>query len=118
MDKIIIVDDYPDLQELFKTLLELNNFEARSAASSMELNTLLLAFVPDLILLDVMLGGESGKDICMEVKEKHPHIFIILISANPKLLANHKECKADDIIEKPFDIHMVLDKVNNLLANK
>jgi DNA-binding response OmpR family regulator len=118
MKKIIIVDDYPDLQELFKTLLGLNNFDVRSAGSAGELNTLLQSFVPDLIFLDVMLGGESGKEICVKVKEKYPEVFIILISANPKLLVNYEECKADDIIEKPFDIHMVLNKVNTLLGSK
>ncbi|HMG83356.1 MAG TPA: response regulator [Ferruginibacter sp.] len=118
MAKIVIVDDYPDLQELFKTLLGLNNFDVRSAGSAKELNTLLQFYIPDLILLDVMLGGENGKEICMDIKEKHPTVLIILISANPKLLRNYEECKADGIIEKPFDIHMVLDKVNSLLAGK
>jgi len=118
MARIIIVDDYKDLQDFFKALLELNHFEVRSAGSAKELNTLLESFVPDLILLDVMLGADSGIKICKEIKEKHKEIAVILISANPKLLIGYEACNADDIIEKPFDMHVVLDKINKLLAKR
>jgi two-component system phosphate regulon response regulator PhoB len=118
MARIIIVDDYVDLQDFFKTLLELNHFEVKSAGSSAELNTLLPSFIPDLILLDVMLGVESGKEICKELKKKYKDLPVILISANPKLLDNYEDYKADDIIEKPFDIQTVLDKINTLLVKK
>jgi DNA-binding response OmpR family regulator len=116
--KIIIVDDYADLQDFFTSLLELNGFEVRSAGSAKELNAILNSFTPDLILLDVMLGTDSGREICKDLKEKHPEISIILISANPRLLDNYEECRADDIIEKPFTITIVLDKINKLLAKK
>jgi len=118
MAKIIIVDDYVDLQDFFTSLLEFNGFEVKSAGSATELNTLLNSFIPDLILLDVMLGTESGREICKGLKEKHKEISIILISANPRSLDNYKECGADDIIEKPFTITIVLDKINKLLAEK
>jgi DNA-binding response OmpR family regulator len=118
MARIIIVDDYQDLQDFFKALLELNHFDVRSAGSEKELNSLLEFFVPDLILLDVMLGADSGIKICKHLKGKYKEIAVILISANPKLLINYQDCKADDIIEKPFDMHVVLDKINKLLAKK
>jgi len=116
MHKIIIVDDYTDLQDFFKSLLEMNGFEVKSAGSLSELNALLSSFIPDLILLDVMLGPDSGREICRELKKKHKQIHIILISANPKSLDEYKECGADDIIEKPFTITVVLDKIKSLLA--
>ncbi|HTB52439.1 MAG TPA: response regulator [Ferruginibacter sp.] len=115
MARIIIVDDYKDLQDFFKDMLELNHFEVRSAGSAVELDTLLTTFMPDLILLDVMLGADNGTKICKEIKEKYKEIAIILISANPKLLINYQDCNADDIIEKPFDMYEVLDKINKLL---
>jgi DNA-binding response OmpR family regulator len=116
MAKIIIVDDYRDLQELFKILLELNNFEVRTAGSANELYNLLDFYIPDLILLDVMLGGDAGKDVCKKIKEKYTTLPIILISADPKQLIDYEECYANDIIEKPFDINTVLEKVNRLLT--
>jgi two-component system OmpR family response regulator len=116
MAKIIIVDDYQELQDLFKVLLELNNFEVRTAGSAVELNAVLNSFIPNLILLDVMLGSDSGKEICKKLKQEYATVPIILISADPKQLINYEECGADDIIEKPFDINTVLEKVNKLLA--
>jgi DNA-binding response OmpR family regulator len=118
MAKIIVVEDYTDLRDFFKALLELNNFEVKSAGSLSELNALLKSFIPDLILLDAMLGADNGREMCKTLKEKYKEIFIILISANHNSLVNHKECKADDILEKPFAINMVLDKINKLLAQK
>jgi two-component system phosphate regulon response regulator PhoB len=118
MAKIIIVDDYADLQEFFTSLLEMNGFEVKSAGSLSELNALLNSFIPDLILLDVMLGPDNGREICKGLKGKYKEIFIILISANPKSLDGYKECGADDIIEKPFTITTVLNKINNLLTER
>jgi DNA-binding response OmpR family regulator len=116
MARIIIVDDYKDLQDFFKALLELNHFEVRSAGSAKELNILLESFVPDLVLLYIMLGADNGKVICKQLKEKYKETAVILISANPKLLIDYHDCNADDIIEKPFDMHVVLGKINKLLA--
>jgi DNA-binding response OmpR family regulator len=118
MARIIIVDDYKDLQDFFRALLELNHFEVRSAGSAKELNSLLESFVPDLIILDVMLGADNGKVICKQLKEKYKEIKVILISANSKLLIDYEACNADDIIEKPFDMHIVLEKINKLLTKK
>ena len=118
MAKILIVEDYPELKDFFKLLLELNNFEVKSASTGTELNALLNTFVPDLILLDVMLGGENGRDLCKRTKQTHQQIFIILISANHKLLIDYEECGADAIIEKPFNIEDVLNKIKKLLHKK
>jgi len=118
MAKVLIVEDYPELRDFFKLLLELNKFEVKTAATGAELNSVLDTFIPDLILLDVMLGGENGRDICKQLKQTHKDIFIILISANHKLLVDYKECDADDVIEKPFNIDEVLTKIKKLLQKQ
>jgi DNA-binding response OmpR family regulator len=115
MAKILIVEDYKDLQDFLKLLFEINGFEVKSASTSIEVHVLLNTFTPDLILLDVMLQGENGRDICKKIKQTHKDIYIILISANQKLLANYEECQADDVMEKPFNIEDILSKVKRLL---
>jgi len=118
MAKILIVENNGDLRAFLILLFEMNSFEVRSASTSIELNVLLNTFTPDLILLDVILHGENGRDICKEIKQTHKEIHIILISANKKLLANYEECNADDVIEKPFNIDDILHKVKSLLYKK
>jgi two-component system response regulator VicR len=118
MPKILIVEDYLDLKDFFTLLLKKSDFDVRSASSKQELFTQLEAFTPDLVLLDIMLGGDCGREICKELKKNHKGIAVILISANPKLLLDHEECFADDTIEKPFNNTAVLDKIRAVLEKK
>ena len=115
MAKILIVEDDPDLCELLTVLLQRNGFEVQSAISKEELFAKLNNFTPDLILLDILLPGYNGRDICKEIKGKRKGILIILMSANPLLLLNHEECHADGAIEKPFNNEDIIDKIKHVI---
>ncbi|MES2429728.1 MAG: response regulator [Bacteroidota bacterium] len=113
--KILVVDDAEDIVGLLTILLTKNNFEVETAYSNKTLLDKMHTFFPDLILLDVNLNGENGRDICKQIKDTGNKAPIILMSANHELLANHEECKACDVIEKPFLLDKVLSKINALL---
>ena len=119
MSKIMIVDDSPDLVDFLTLLLTMRKFEVETATSKAQIEEKLALFVPDVILLDVRLNGEDGREICRYIKAKTPfkHIPILLLSADPKLLDGYEECEAADIIEKPFDIASLLEKVNNQILS-
>ena len=116
MAKILIVDDNEDLREFFSVLLKKYGYETRTAISRDEIDSHLTLFNPALILLDVMLNKEDGRDLCQEIKTSR-NIPIILLSGNPKALVNYASYKADDIIEKPFGIQEVLSKIKRLITN-
>jgi DNA-binding response OmpR family regulator len=118
MVKILIVDDNFELTQFLTALLRKQNFEVIIASTVGEARSAIELFEPDLIFLDVLLDGTNGRDMCKEIKEISPRIFIILMSAYPKLLQNYKECNAADFLEKPFDFQVMLDKVNNLFNKK
>jgi len=118
MAKILIVEDYLDLLDFFSIFLKMNGFEVNTASSQKEVQTSIDSFSPDLVLLDVMLGHDDGRNICREIKEKNKDISVILISANPRVLKKYKECNADGIIEKPFDNAEILHTVNQVLTAK
>lgn len=117
MSKILIVDDSPDLVAFLKILLERKGNEVETAATGAELKAKLLVFTPHVILLDVNLRNESGRDICMEIKKNKltNHIRVILISASSVLLQNYSECEADAVIEKPFDTIMLFSTIERIL---
>lgn len=116
MVKILIVDDSEELLEILSTFLQMRGYDVKSVSSVKPVRNLLSDFEPDVILLDVRMGGDDGRKLCREIKEKHTkHIPIILTSASPELLKDYEECNADAIIEKPFDIHTVEKKVNSVL---
>jgi len=115
MARILVVEDNLDLRDFLTILLQLSNFEVQGVSSGVEVFTKLIIFKPDVILLDVLLGRDNGRDICKEIKEKYKDVAVILLSANPKLLMDYDECNADDVIEKPFNNQDILDKIKKHL---
>ena len=73
----------------------------------------------DLLILDVILNGSNGRQICRDLKSngKTNYFPIMLMSASPEYLAHPEVCQADDIIEKPFDIKALVKKIDGLLKN-
>jgi DNA-binding response OmpR family regulator len=118
MPKILIVEDYPDLCEFFTLLLQINGFEVDGVLSKEDALKELETYTPEVVLMDVMLGNDSGRDLCKEIKQKYESISVILISANPHRLLDYEECHADGVIEKPFNNQNVLDKIQYLIEAK
>src|ERR1700712_4790413 len=104
MAKVLIIEDNVDLLDFFDFFLKRKGFETQTISSKDEINDGLNDFKPDLILLDIWLGADDGREICKEIKKNNQSLPIILMSANAKLLENYTNWSADDIIEKPFDI--------------
>lgn len=67
--------------------------------------------------MDVNLNGDDGRIICKELKDNAETnaIPIIICSGSPNLLTDFKTFKADDYLEKPFEISTVISKIKNLL---
>jgi DNA-binding response OmpR family regulator len=120
MANILVLDDSRDLLDMIKTIFQLHNYEVRTASTKSSLMAHIEIFKPDIILMDVLLDGVSGREICKELKENDDtkNIAIILFSGSYEQLRNYKECKADDIIEKPFEFVDVERKIERLLNRR
>ncbi len=85
--------------------------------SKSDLLLLIKSFSPDLIMLDIFLQGEDGREICKELR-KHKetkYLCILLFSASSKELANYKDHGADGFIEKPFGLNGIIEKIEATL---
>jgi DNA-binding response OmpR family regulator len=120
MANILILDDSKDLLNMIKNIFQLHNYDVRTATTKSSLLAHLEIFKPDIILMDVLLDGENGRDICKELKENTDtkNVAIILLSGSHEQLRNYEECKADDILEKPFEFEDVEKKIKYLLTKK
>lgn len=120
MAKILIVDDSEHLVALLSEVLFQHGFEVETAFSKKDLVLILLSSPPDLILLDVRLSGDDGRKLCRDLKSNssYRNIPIILLSGSRELLESYADYKADDIIEKPFDMTTTIHKINNLLKER
>lgn len=120
MANILIVDDSKDLRECFSALLSFKNYTVETASSGSTLNDAIISFRPDLVLMDVKLRTENGRNLCSHLKQSSgtSAIPVILISANPELLNDYQQCSADDVLEKPFDMNTLCEKIEKLIHSK
>jgi DNA-binding response OmpR family regulator len=107
--KIYVADDDPAILEVIELVLEDAGFEVETSTDGLSILQERSDF-PDLILLDIRMSGTNGGDICRSLKEerKTRHLPVILVSANKDLEDIARNCGADAVIAKPFDIDDLL----------
>ena len=104
MKKILIIEDEPNIRELILYNLKTNGYDGIAAEDGIMGITMVHREKPDLILLDLMLPGKSGYDICKELREEGNNVPIIMITAKTEETdkVTGLESGADDYISKPF----------------
>ena len=119
MARILIVDDYKDILEVVSILLTLHGYTVETSFNAEKTEDKIKSFDPDIILLDVNIGGHDGREVCKQLKKISTikNIPVILFSAMPHLEQLHVECGADDYLAKPFEVSILMKKIEkHLLA--
>ena len=114
--KILIVDDDSNIAELISLYLTKECFETAIAADGETALLLADSFQPNLILLDLMLPGIDGYQVCREIRV-NSSVPIIMLSAKGEIFDKvlGLELGADDYIEKPFDSKELVARVKAVL---
>lgn len=110
--KILVVDDEQPIADILKFNLEKEGYEVILAFDGISAVDLALSEHPDLILLDLMLPGKDGMDVCREVRAKLETPIIMLTAKDgeiDKVLG--LELGADDYVTKPFSTRELLARV-------
>lgn len=117
MKRILVVDDDIDILTVVQLVLEAYGFKVSAISKWQQIFTQIDEFKPDLILLDVSLGTQDGRNLCKQIKSNPAtqKISIILFSSNLNVEKHLTECLADDFIPKPFDINGLIEGINNQL---
>ena len=117
MNKILVVDDDTDILGLVEMLLNSHHYKVRAISRWQEIDNSINNFKPDLVLLDVSLGGADGREICKKIKseKENASLPIILFSANPEMGKFLKECHAQSFIPKPFELKNLLGTISHYL---
>jgi DNA-binding response OmpR family regulator len=119
--KILIVDDEPDLLDFAAIRVKTFGYDVITAVDGENALTILKKTAPDLILLDVMMPGRDGYEICNEIKSdpKLAKIPIVLFTAKPqqkeRLKSNYEFIAADDYILKPYEPEDLLAKIKKFM---
>jgi DNA-binding response OmpR family regulator len=118
--RVAVVDDDESILEICQIILESENYEVDTYTSGKELYNLKEP-LPDVVVLDVLLAGEDGRDICMFLKRQPEtaSIPVILFSAHAKAEIRElmpEETRPDKFIAKPFEIDELTQAVRELLT--
>ncbi|WP_457270374.1 response regulator [Pedobacter sp. UYEF25] len=114
--KILIADDDEGIVDAVTMILEVMGYEVESTYNGGEV----LAAVesrPDLILLDIWMSGYDGRDICKALKSnpKLKDIPVLMISASKGIGQSALDSGANDFMEKPFEMDVLLERIDRLI---
>ena len=119
MKQILIIDDEVNLSELIRRILEREGFHTLMAHNGLEGLKLLEQLHVDLVLMDVMMPGINGIEVCYQIKNNPSSaaIPVVFMTASRTLDTQQKflEAGADQILYKPFDTDELLQIIDNLL---
>lgn len=121
MRRLLLIDDDPLMTRLLREVLQPKGFEVTAASSAAEARGALLAFDPDIALVDLELGdGPSGVDMAHLIHERHPGVVIIILTRYPDLAtAGFPDANLPpgagfirkDLVEDPDQIVAAIDAV-------
>lgn len=113
---ILVVDDDSRIRTLLSRFLKDNGYRVTSAASAAEARARLEGLTFDLIVLDVMMPGESGLDFARDLKGRsHLPILMLTALAEPDARVAGLETGVDDYVPKPFEPRELLLRIGNIL---
>lgn len=119
---VLVVDDLPENVKLIAAILEMENYTIRTAQSGPEALESIQREAPDLVLLDVMMPGMDGIEVCRRIKQSDSESYlpVILVTAYGEAETKRLglEAGAEDFISKPFDREELVARVRNILKTK
>ncbi|GAC1405450.1 MAG: response regulator [Ktedonobacteraceae bacterium] len=118
-ERIYVVDDEQSILEVVQIVLESEGYSVQTYMNSSFLQDLQHSTVlPDAILLDMLLSGEDGREICRKMKtDTHlQHIPVIMLSAYSDASKIADTSGADAFLEKPFDVDALIEIVQRFLV--
>ena len=113
---ILVVDDDDRIRELVKQYLEENKFLVTTAVNALDAKRKIEIVKFDILVLDIMMPGESGLSLTKEIKKNNPTPIILLTAkgeAQDRILG--LQLGADDYLGKPFEPKELLLRIKNIL---
>ena len=116
--KILIADDEPDILEIIQFNLQAEGYEVVTAKNGDEAIEKAKKFLPDLIMLDIMMPGKNGIEVCNLLRKlpafKETLIIFLTAMSDENTEIKGLESGADDYLTKPISPKVLLSKVNAL----
>lgn len=122
LNKILVVDDEPNIVQTLKERLEMNDFKVFTASNGKEGFEAALKEQPDIILLDIIMPVMDGLEMLEKLRQndKGKDLSVIMLTARSQIedITRANSCGIEDYIVKPFDLSELLEKISNILEKK
>lgn len=119
-NKVLVVDDEFSLVQLCQLILEDAGYNVRGANSGTEALRLIHEEMPDLVLLDVMMPGMDGIEVCRQIRGQYEtkRPFILMYTADDRELTrqNSMDAGADALLTKDTPVHEIAHKIDSYLT--
>ncbi|MFD2873754.1 PleD family two-component system response regulator [Mucilaginibacter ximonensis] len=117
--RILVVDDDNDILEVIEEILTYEGFEVRSLGDINNIFPEISSYSPDVIILDYILKGINGGEICHQIKV-NPHtakVPVILMSAYHRVFNSLGNYGCNAFIAKPFNLNDIVDHIHHLISS-
>lgn len=118
--KVLVVEDEASIRRFITLNLEMAGYEIGEAESGEEALERFAAFLPDVVVLDLMLPGINGLEVCQHIRETAPESLIIMLTAKgqdtDKIMG--LELGADDYMVKPFNPFELIARIKAMLRRR
>lgn len=117
ISSILIVDDDPDIGDMLKMMLEFKGYSVELLNRAGETQDMLNNRVFDLVILDMLIAGINGMDVCTGIRQNgnFDQLPILMISALPDAKKGCLDAGASEFISKPFEMRELLAKISQLV---
>lgn len=117
LKRILVVDDEPNINDLISTSLKFSGFDVRSAMNGSEALTIAEEFKPHALVLDVMMPGMSGFQVCEKLRKDGLKVGVLFLTAKDSTddKVTGLTIGGDDYMVKPFSLEELIARVRAIL---
>jgi two-component system alkaline phosphatase synthesis response regulator PhoP len=120
--KVLVVDDEPDIVEILKYNLQKEGYEVATAEDGVKAVKVAAKFLPDVILLDIMMPNQDGVETCLQIRQMPDlkNTFIIFLTARMEEYSEVAafDVGADDYITKPIKPRALMSRISALFRRE
>ena len=116
MKHVLILDNDPDVLDIMQEALTYEGLHVTCVAETNDILKLIDKHKPDLLMVDYLLNGVNGGELCYQLKEnpQTQRLPVIIMSAYPRVLLSLGTYSSDDFIAKPFDLEDIVGRIKKL----
>jgi two-component system, OmpR family, KDP operon response regulator KdpE len=116
---ILIINDYAPLRDLFRINLKVRGFEVTDLISSSDVVDIVKVKHPDLVIMDLILGGTDGFELCRQICESGTSAIIVInLRSGETEMLKCLEMGVDDYVSKPFGVDELMARVSAALRHR